>query len=210
MDLSKAFDCLPHGLLTAKLRAYGLSEHACDLIASYLSNSYQRVKIQNSRSDWRVLRKGVPQGSIMGPLLFNLFVNDMFHFIDKCALYNYGDDNSTCMSYASLNVKDVLSCLKRDCDNAVKCLRSMVCRLIPPNFNFMVSNGLVDKECISLSVNAFVFKPESHVKVLTLVTLDDRLTFTEHISICCSKAARQLNALSRISRYLDISSFFVQ
>ena len=90
------------------------------------------MKIQNSRSDWRVLLKGVPQGSILGPLLFNVFVNDMFHFIEKCALYNYADDNS--MSYASLNVKDVLSCLKRDCDNAVN-LRSMVCRLIPPNFN---------------------------------------------------------------------------
>ena len=118
MDLSKAFDCLTHRLLTAKLRAYGLSEHACDLIASYLSNRYQRVKIQNSRSDWRVLRKGVPQGSILGLLLFNVFANDMFQFTEKCAPCNYADDNS--ISYASLTVKDVLSCLKRDCDNAVK------------------------------------------------------------------------------------------
>ena len=89
----------------------------CDLLASYLSNRHQRVKIQSSRSEWRVLRKGVPQGSILGPLLFNVFINDMFHFMEKCALYNYADDNS--MSYASLNVTDVLSCLKRDCDNAV-------------------------------------------------------------------------------------------
>ena len=202
MDLSKAFDCLPHGLLTVKLRAYGLSEHACDLIASYLSNRYQRVKIQNSRSDWRMLRKGLPQGSILGPLLFNVFINDMFHFIEKCTLYNYADDNS--MSYASLDVKDVLSCLKRDCDNAVKWFEINGMQTNPSKFQFMVmSYGSVDKECISLSVNESILKPESHVKVLG-VTLDDRLTFTEHISICCTKTARQLNALSRISRYLDI------
>ena len=205
MDLSKAFECLYRGLLTAKLRAYGLSEHASDLIASYLSNRYQRVKIQNSRSDWRVLRKGVPQGSILGPLLFNVFVNDMFHFIEKCALYNNSDDNS--MSYASLNVKDVLSCLKRDCDNAVKWFEINGMQADPSKFRFMVmSNGSVDKECISLSVNESILKPESHVKVLLGVTLDDRLTLTEHISICCSKATRQLNAISRISRYLDFSS----
>ena len=80
MDLSKTFDCLPHGLITAKLRAYSLSRNACDLLASYLSNRHQHVKIQSSRSEWRVLRKGVSQGSILGPLIFNVFINDMFHF----------------------------------------------------------------------------------------------------------------------------------
>ena len=204
MDLSKAFDCLPHGLITAKLRAYGLSRNACDLLASYISNRHQRVKIQSSRSEWRVLRKGVPQGSILGPLLFNVFINDMFHFMEKCALYNYADDNS--MSYASLNVTDVLSCLKRDCDNAVKWFDVNGMQANPSKFQFMVmSNGTVDKECISIYINESLLKPESHVKVLG-VTLDDRLTFNEYVSVCCSKAARQLNALSRISRYLDTSS----
>ena len=76
----------------------------------------------------------------------------------------------------------------------------------PSQFQFMVmSNGTVDKECISLCINESLLKPMSHVKVLA-VTKGDRLTFNEHVNVCCSKAARQLNALFRISRYLDTSS----
>ena len=73
-DLSKAFDCLPHSLLIAKLKAYGCDESVCNLVASFLSNRKQRVKIGDARSEWAPLKKGVPQGSILGPLLFNIFM----------------------------------------------------------------------------------------------------------------------------------------
>ena len=94
MDLSKAFDCLPHDLLKAKLKTYGLSVGAVDLLDSYLSNRRQRVKLGPSTSNWEPLFKGVPQGSILGPLIFNIFINDIFHVIKKGTLYNYADDNS--------------------------------------------------------------------------------------------------------------------
>ena len=126
MDLSKAFDCLPHALLIAKLRAYGLSISACDLISSYLSDRRQRVKIKDSRSEWREVRKGVPQGSILGPLLFNIFLNDMFLFVEKCSLYNYADDNS--ISTASTSVDGVLTNLIIDCENTLKWFPRMVCK----------------------------------------------------------------------------------
>lgn len=103
MDLSKAFDCLPHRLLIAKLKAYGLTLPACDLLGSYLSGRRQRVKIAGTKSQWNLLEKGVPQGSILGPLLFNIFINDMFYFIEKCSLYNFADDNSLSNAAPTLN-----------------------------------------------------------------------------------------------------------
>ena len=70
MDLSKAFDCLPHDLLTAKLDAYGLSPEAVQLLNSYLSNRMQQVRMGSTTSSWQKLFKGVPQGSILGLTYF--------------------------------------------------------------------------------------------------------------------------------------------
>ena len=78
MDLSKAFDCLPHGLIIDKLAAYGLSDSACSLLQSYLSDRKQMVKLGHCKSTFLKIIKGVPQGSILGPLLFNIFLNDIF------------------------------------------------------------------------------------------------------------------------------------
>ena len=73
-DLSKAFDCLPHDLLIAKLHAYGLYTPSLKLVHSYLTERYHRVKINNSFSEYHLIKYGVPQGSILGPMLFNYFL----------------------------------------------------------------------------------------------------------------------------------------
>ena len=77
-DLSKAFDCICHDLLIAKLNAYGLSLPALKLITDYLQNRKQRTKIGSICSDWEDIISGVPQGSILGSLLFNIFLCDLF------------------------------------------------------------------------------------------------------------------------------------
>ena len=86
MDLSKAFDVVPHNLLIEKLMVYGYSTPCITLIQNYLSDRKQRVKINNSRSKWCDVTKGVPQGSILGPTLFNVFMN-IFYKITECPLY---------------------------------------------------------------------------------------------------------------------------
>ena len=95
MDLSKAFDCVNHGLLIAKLSAYcdyGLDMDALQLIRSYLPNRQQRVQINSSFSAWNAIKIGVPQGLVLGPLLFIVFVNDIFWFPHHTKICNYADD----------------------------------------------------------------------------------------------------------------------
>ena len=112
MDLSKAFDCLDHDLLLAKLDAYGFSPNALKLICSYLSERRQRVKVNGTFSTWCYSKMGVPQGSVLGPLLFNIFINDIFYLVNDTEVCNYADD--TTLYVGNKNLRTVLSKLEKD------------------------------------------------------------------------------------------------
>ena len=139
MDLFKAFDCLPHALLLATLNAYGLSTAACELMSSYLNQRMQRVKISNCRSSWKILNKGVPQRSILGPLLFNVFMNDMFLFMERCNLCNYDDDNS--IIYSSPDIETAILNQKHGCQNAIQWFTDNGMKANPNKFHLMKTKG---------------------------------------------------------------------
>ena len=112
-DLSKAFDCLVHDLLIDKLNAYGFGYNALRLIYNYMSDRKQRTKIDESYSNWTDIILGVPQGSILGPLLFNIYINDIFYFTEVTAITNFADDNTLCEKSIDL----VISKLEKDSNN---------------------------------------------------------------------------------------------
>ena len=94
MDLLKAFDTINHDLLIAKLHVYGFSKEPLKLIKSYLTNRWQRTKVYTGFSKWTEILLGVPQGSALGPLLFNIYINDLFFLTEKTNVCNYADDTT--------------------------------------------------------------------------------------------------------------------
>ena len=93
-DLSKAFDCILYGLLIAKLAAYGFDYNSLQMLQSYLSNRKQKTKINDAYSKYCEILFGVPQGSILGTLLFNIYICDMFYDNDDCDIASYADDKT--------------------------------------------------------------------------------------------------------------------
>ena len=97
-DLSKAFDWLPHDLIIAKLNTYGFSFPILNLIQNYLANRKQRIKISDSYGSLSDILFEVPQGSILGPLVFNIFLYDPFLIVKDANITSYADNNTLCDS----------------------------------------------------------------------------------------------------------------
>ena len=199
MDLSKAFNCMPHGLLLAKLHSYGLSSKACIFVSNYLKNRLQRIKVMGAVSDCTETNRAVPHGSVLGQLLFNIFINDLFFLPLDGSVVNYADDNHLCN--ANDNVHVLQKHLETDSAKAVECFNKNQTTTNTDKFqSILLSRRYVD-DFDTNTCGHIIFRGKS-LKMLG-VTLDDKLNFKEHIRNMCQTASCQINALSRISKFLD-------
>ena len=185
LDLFKAFDCIPK-LHVAKLHAYGISLSAATFIYSYLKRRRQNVKIHDLFSSFQTLLSGVLQGSVMGPMLFNIFFNGLLVVLKKSQLYNFADDNT--ISAEASSTEDLLKILKEESESAVKWFRENNMIVNPDKFQTIVlQNGNKNNNTnIILNTENITFNASKSVKLLG-ITIDNKLNFEEHIFLLCKK-----------------------
>ena len=197
-DLSKAFDCLVHDLLIAKLNAYGFTLPSLKIIHSYLSNRKQRVKINGEYSSWNDIILGVPQGSILGPLLFNIYMCDMFFHIGNIDIVGYADDNTPYLM--DVNCNSVIENLQFSAGEMSKWFSHNYMLLNADKCHLLLTGP--DSPSQTMRFGTEVLSPSDGEKLLGIF-IDSNLTFENHISRLCEKASQKIHALSRILPFID-------
>ena len=192
MDLSKAFDCVPHDLLIAKMHAYGFDYDTLILFLSYLKNRKQGAKVNNSISPLLTMISGVPQGSILGPILFNLFINDLVLFMNNSDLLNYADDNT--ISAWENSLEELIQTLKSESETAIKWFQDNEMIVNPDKFQAIIINryGKLKQNNHILKFGEYEIESKNSVTLLG-IEIDDRISFHSHIHTLARGAAGQLN-----------------
>ena len=200
MDLSKAFDCLPHDLLIAKLKAYGFGQHSLRFLYSYLSNRKHIVRISSSFSEWLELVLGVPQGSVLGPILFNIFINDLLFSVDGSDICNFADDNTLYVCDSSID--NVMRRLNADMSTISEWFKRNYLVVNPEKFQLIFPG--TENSNLSITVGSCIVPSAKVVKLLG-ISFDNQLTFYPHVKEVCKKASQKIKALLRIRNYLSQS-----
>ena len=198
MDLSKAFDTLNHDLLIAKLHAYGFSKNALILIKSYLSNRWQRTKVNKSYSSWVELLIGVPQGSILGPLLFNIYLNDLFFIALDTDTCNFAYDNTLC----NISLNDLIGKLESSATLVIDWFKNNYMKLNESKCHLLVCGN---KEEVIIAKIGHASVIETHEVKLLGITIDREFKFKNHMQSTYIKAGRKLNALARLCKFLSLN-----
>ena len=208
LDFSKAFDLVNHKLLLQKLKLYKCDDDSLDWFTSYLSDRIQRVQINQSNSAPSKITSGVPQGSILGPLLFLLFINDMPQFLTDSAELLYADDAT--LTASSKNIRTIEEKLNNNCQAASEWSHNNDMVVNAKKCNSMVlatrqrmARATSDTN-LKININNEPIPSVDKTKLLGL-HIDNNLTWKEQIKHIHNKIASNLYLLKQIKSYLSIN-----
>jgi len=200
IDLKKAFDTVNHQILLTKLEHYGIRNIALELFKSYLKNRKQFVSLNGVESDMNTVTCGVPQGSVLGPILFLLYINDLPNISNKLKIFLFADDTNIYLE------SDDLKSLETDMNNELIVLYDWLCvnrlslNISKTNYViFRAPNKL--KFPIAIKINNTDIEEKDFIKYLG-VLIDSHLTFKQHINEVKKKIARAVGILYKLRPFV--------
>lgn len=211
LDYSRAFDCLHPDLLLAKLEHYGFSDDTCRWFKTYLSNREQAVVTEDKDGEMRfssvkTVERGVPQGSLLSPILFSIFTADLPKYIQSCKFHFYADDIQLYFSFEGKNTKDAIAHINNDLKNIYTWSERNSLILNPQKSQVLVLGTKYQiklvKECPEkIKINGVVLEQVTSARNLGLI-LDGELKYAEHVSGKIKTAFYKLKTLYKIRPYI--------
>ena len=197
LDLSKAFDTLNFDILLSKLKFYGVVGTPLKLLNNYLRNRHQFVEFKNNNSDLQEILTGIPQGSILGPLLFSIYINDLIKLTNKFKYLMYADDTTLYFNLEDFNSEtmndDINSCL----DEINVWLKLNKLTVNVSKTKFMVFHKRRDVPKLNLSLNNINIESVSHFTFLGII-LDTALSWKYHINMIAIKISKVIGILHKL------------
>ena len=198
LDLSKAFDTVDHSILLSKLYNCGVRGVTYNILKSYLTNRTQFVAVNGIISSERPIDVGVPQGSVLGPLLFSLYVNDIPNILEKANVIMYADD--TTLFYSHDNINNVYEILNYNLAKIDKWLMAnyLTLNVDKTNYILITNKRLPNIHEHSIAIRDKVVERKSKITFLG-VTIDDKLRFKDHINLVCNKVSKSLGVINKLN-----------
>ena len=202
IDLSKAFDSIDHALLLKKLQSYGVEGNEFNWFTNYLTSRKQRVSLDGTYSDWANILKGVPQGSILGPLMFLVFVNDLPNIVDTCTVNLYTADDTT-IYYSNKDPKLVQSTINSDLESIVPWIGMNGLKMDVSKTQMMTLQRKSTKpaEAITVKIRGEEITHLNSIKYLGVVVEND-LNWKPHITEVRREALAAIPTIRRARGYL--------